>query len=280
MNNSYNNSRFNLPEPILIFDIETIPDVDSGKRLYPQLTSLSEADALTALIAIRQQEANSTFMRLPLHKIACLSLLWVDSKQQRFRLKSFALNEHSEAEIISTFFNIFDPEKDLNKLPDIVSWNGSGFDIPVMQYRAMHHKLTAPAFFNDKFHDGYKYNNYTNRYHTRHIDLMDKLSMYGASTRQQLDVVASLCGLAGKQDVDGSMVVDLVQNQDWHTLTTYCESDVINTWLLYLRWQLLQGTLTPDSFEQWQALTQQYLQTLTNTDGSLTHQGFLDSWQM
>ncbi|WP_230657825.1 3'-5' exonuclease [Psychrobacter sp. I-STPA10] len=275
-----NHSFLTLPEQILIFDIETIPDLDTGKRLYPQLAALSDTDALTALTAMRQQEANTTFMRLPLHKIACLSMLWVDSKQQRFRLKSFALNDYQEAEIINTFFNIFASDKKVEKLPNIVSWNGNGFDIPVIQYRAMHHKLTAPAFFNDKFHNDYKYNNYVNRYHTRHIDLMDRLSMFGASTRQQLDVIASLCGLAGKQDIDGSMVVDLVQNQDWHTLTTYCESDVINTWLLYLRWQLLQGNLTLDSHSQWQMLTQHYLQSITNSDGSLTHQGFLDSWQM
>lgn len=251
--------------PILIFDIETIPDVATGKRMYPKLANLNDADAQKALVAMRQQEANTDFMRLPMHKVACLSFLWVDATT--FTLKSLALNEHNEADILTTFFRAF------HKQPNLVSWNGSGFDLPVLLYRAMHHKLAAPELLNENSRDN-KYNNYLNRYHNRHLDLMDKLSLYTGFTKQPLDLVAGVCGFAGKQDMNGSMVVDLVANDEWQTLTTYCESDVLNTWFIYLRWQRLTGALNHNQADELEQQTQDYLKGLTNEDGNLRHQGF------
>lgn len=258
-----------LKTPILVFDIETVPDVDTGKRLYHDLNQLSDADALTALIALRQQQAGTDFMRLPLHKVACLSFLWVSDGQ--LTLKSLSLDTMTEEQILSTFFRAFDQQ------PNLVSWNGSGFDIPVLLYRAMHHKLSAPALLNE--HSGeFKYNNYLNRYHSRHLDLMDKLTLYAGFNKQPLDVVAALCGFAGKQDTDGSMVLGLVQDNQWQQLTTYCESDVLNTWLIYLRWQRLSGNLSHTAADELELTTRQFVQQLVGEDGSCRHQGFLQGW--
>ena len=87
--------------PILVFDIETIPDIQTGKRLYPELADLGDDDALTALIALRHAESGTEFMRLPLHKIACLSFLWFDGTT--FHLKSLTLQTMSEKEILVNF---------------------------------------------------------------------------------------------------------------------------------------------------------------------------------
>ena len=54
------------PQSLLVFDIETVPDLETGKRLYPNLAKLSDADTLSALTAIRQSEAGNAFMRPPL----------------------------------------------------------------------------------------------------------------------------------------------------------------------------------------------------------------------
>lgn len=255
------------PAPILVFDIETIPDVTTGKRLYPEIASLDEEQALTALIALREQEANSPFMRQPLHKVACLSFLWVENGQMT--LKSLSLENHSEEQILQTFFRAFD------KQPILVSWNGKGFDIPVIMYRALQYDISVPKFFNEM--GDMKYNNYLNRYHDRHTDLMVKMAM--GATFQPLDIVASLCGFAGKQDIDGTMVVGLVKNAEWQMLTTYCESDVINTWLLYLRWQRLIGKMPNETAEAWENGTHDYLKSLKNLDDSLRHEKFLTAWQ-
>lgn len=152
----------------------------------------------------------------------------------------------------------------------LVSWNGAGFDIPVLLYRALHHRLSAPKLFNTqaKF-------SYLNRYSEAHIDVMDKLSLYNGYNRQKLDTVAALCGYAGKQDTDGTMVVSMVQQGLWQALTTYCESDVINTWLIYLRYALLTGKYNAEQAEDFERRTYTFLATLHQTDGSLRHGAFL-----
>ena len=108
--------------PILVFDIETIPDIQTGKRLYPKLSDLGDDDALTALIALRYAESGTEFMRLPLHKIACLSFLWFDGTT--LHLKSLTLQTMSEKEILVNFLRAFD------KKPVLVSWNGLALVMP------------------------------------------------------------------------------------------------------------------------------------------------------
>lgn len=252
--------------PILVFDIETVPDLETGKRLYPSISELDDDDALTALIAMRQAEAGNDFMRLPLHKIACLSFLWVEHGQ--FTLKSLSLNEMSEKQILTTFFRAF------AKKPILVSWNGSGFDIPVLLYRALHHKISAPALFNAAHKPDYLY-----RYGEMHIDLMDKMSLHNGYNKQKLDTIAALCGFAGKGEMDGSQVVPMVQAGEWEKLTTYCESDVLNTWLIYLRWLILMGKADIEGCEMLSRHTQDFVASLVNQDGTLRHERFLEAWQ-
>ena len=260
--------------PILVFDIETIADTEGARRIYPQLADLNDADTLSALTAIRTQEAGHDFMRLPLQRIVCISALYI--KDGQFSLFSLTADKFSEKEILAKFFRAF---SNIEKLPQLVSWNGSGFDIPVLIYRAMQYDLSAPWLFEEGERiKNMRFDNYVNRFHTRHLDLMDRFSQYGASRREAMDVVASLYGLPGKTDVDGSMVGALVAADDWQTLSIYCESDVMNTWLIYLRWLRLTGKLSCPSFDHWQQQSIDYLQSFTQADGTVRHQEFLANW--
>lgn len=261
--------------PILVFDIETTADVAGARRIYPELAELSDTDALSALTSLRVQEAGHDFMRLPLQRIVCISALYI--KDGQFSLFSLSADKFSEEVILSKFFRAF---SDTNNLPQLISWNGSGFDIPVLIYRAMQYDLAAPWLFEEGERiKNMRFDNYVNRYQTRHLDLMDRFSQYGASRREAMDVVASLYGLPGKTDIDGSMVGDLVANEDWETLTLYCESDVMNTWLIYLRWLRLTGVIASPVFEQWQAQTREFLTLKTTADNTPRHQAFLQDWQ-
>ncbi|MGP5211211.1 3'-5' exonuclease [Psychrobacter alimentarius] len=261
-------------DPILVFDIETIADIEAARRIYPQLASLNDADTLSALTAIRTQEAGHDFMRLPLQRIVCISALYI--KDGKLSLFSLTADKFSEKDILAKFFRAF---SDLETLPQLISWNGSGFDIPVLIYRAMQYDLSAPWLFEEGERiKNMRFDNYVNRFHTRHLDLMDRFSQYGASRREAMDVVASLYGLPGKTDVDGSMVGDLVINGDWQTLSIYCESDVMNTWLIYLRWLRLTGQLSSSDFEVWQQQSYDYLVKYTQADGSARHQDFIADW--
>ncbi|MGE6390669.1 3'-5' exonuclease [Psychrobacter pacificensis] len=261
-------------DPILVFDIETVADIDGARRIYPQLAALNDEDTLSALTAIRTQEAGHDFMRLPLQRIACISALYI--KDGKLSLFSLTADKFSEKDILAKFFRAF---SDLETLPQLISWNGSGFDIPVLIYRAMQYDLSAPWLFEEGERiKNMRFDNYVNRFHTRHLDLMDRFSQYGASRREAMDIVASLYGLPGKTDVDGSMVGALVSSGDWQTLSIYCESDVMNTWLIYLRWLRLTGKLSSPDFDAWQQQSYDYLAQYTQADGSPRHQEFIADW--
>ena len=248
--------------PYLIFDIETIPDLATGRMLYG-IDIADDNDALQALIAMRQAEAGNDFMRLPLHKVACLSFLWVENGH--FTLRSLSLDTMSESEILTTFLRAF------KKNPTLISWNGTGFDLPVLLYRMTHHKLNAQALANA----GIGRYDYLNRYSEKHIDLMEKFTFGAWNNKQKLDTIANLCGFAGKGDIDGSQVVPMVQNGEWEKLTTYCESDVLNTWLIYLRWQILTSKVSSQAFDEQIRQTIHFINTLTHSDGTPRHPRFL-----
>ena len=261
-------------DPILVFDIETVADVDAARRIYPQLAELNDADALSALTAIRMQEAGHDFMRLPLQRIVCISALYI--KDGKLSMFSLTADKLSEQEMLAKFFRAFN---DTKTLPQLISWNGSGFDIPVLIYRAMQYDLSAPWLFEEGERiKNMRFDNYVNRFHTRHLDLMDRFSQYGASRREAMDIVASLYGLPGKTDIDGSMVGALVNNDDWQTLSIYCESNVMNTWLIYLRWLRLTGQLSSQDFEAWQQQSLDYLTTYIQVDNVPRHKAFIADW--
>ena len=116
-------------------------------------------------------------------------------------MKVFSL-EGQEKDIIQRFYDGIE-----KFVPQLVSWNGGGFDLPVLNYRALIHGVAAPMFWEtgDENRD-FRYNNYVSRYHARHTDLMDVLAMYQPRNNAPLDEVAQLAGLPGKIGVGGAMV--------------------------------------------------------------------------
>ncbi len=252
--------------PVLVFDIETMTDLKSGAHLYD--LNLEPSDLEQALAKLRRQESGNDFQRLPLHEIVCISGLWID-ENGTMKLFSFSQENFSEAEILSKFLSIFD-----KRHPTLVSWNGAQFDLPVILYRTMYHGLSAPSLFDQGEIDTQKrYNNYQNRYHHRHIDLMDVMSMFNLRNFQKLDDIAHMLGYPGKRGESGYFVPEYVKTQQWLKLTSYCEGDVLNTWLIYLRWLLLKGQLLNHDHRLWIQATIHYLQ------GKPEQQDFLNVWR-
>ena len=185
------------------------------------------------------------------------------------KLFSFSREHDSEATMLKKFLSIFD-----KRHPTLVSWNGSQFDLPVILFRAMYHGLSAPSLFDQGEIDQQKrYNNYQNRYHQRHVDLMDVMAMFNGRHFQKLDDIAYLLGFPGKRVDAGYHVPAFMQSGEWSRLTRYCEGDVLNTWLIYLRWLLLKGQLLLEDHTLWVQHTIQYLHTQPQ------HTDFLSVWQ-
>ena len=137
------------------------------------------------------------------------------------------------------------------RVPQLVSWNGGGFDLPVLHYRGLMHGVVASKYWDFGEDDReFKFNNYISRYHHRHLDLMDLLALYQPRANAPLDAMAKLCGLPGKLGMDGSAVHAAWLEGRIEDIRRYCETDVMNTYLLYCRYQLMRGGLTSEEHDQ------------------------------
>ena len=223
--------------PILVFDIETVPDVAGARRLRPALAGLSDAELAQRLFDERREKTGSDFLPLHLHRVVAISCAFRDDSG--FRVRSIGQPEDDEARLIQGFFATID-----RYTPQLVSWNGGGFDLPVLHYRGLIHGVHAARYWElgDEDRD-FRYNNYISRYHTRHTDLMDLLALYQPRANAPLDDLAKLCGLAGKLGMDGSKVWEAFLAGGIGQIRNYCETDVVNTYLLYTRFQRMRGVL-------------------------------------
>ena len=220
----------------LVFDIETVPDTDLGRRLYG-LTNLSDEQVGQIMFTKRRQETGSDFLSHEQHRVVAISVVM----RARDSLKVWSLGDEvsSEKDLIERFFDGLD-----KFTPDLVSWNGAGFDLPVLHYRSLLHGVTAARYWETGESDtSFRFSNYLSRFHWRHIDLMDVLSGFQGRGRASLDDIATLLGLPGKVGMHGSQVWDVYRQGGLPRIRGYCETDVLNTYLVYLRFQLLRGHL-------------------------------------
>ena len=227
---------------LLIFDIETIPDVSTGRKLF-DLDGLSDKDTAEALFALRRAKTGHDFLPHHLQKIIAISLVLSHGSQ----LKVWSLgDEHSdEKELIQRFFAGIDKHT-----PTLISWNGSGFDLPVLHYRALLHGVAAPTYWEMGDHQqAFRWNNYLNRFHYRHLDLMDVLAGYQNKAFAPLDDIASMLGFPGKMGMDGEKVWGEYLAQNIKGIRDYCETDVLNTYCVYLRFELMRGTIHAEEYE-------------------------------
>lgn len=226
---------------ILVFDIETIPDVTAGRRLY-NLEAESDAEIAQMMFARRAEETGgSDFLKLHLHRVVAISV--VLRHHDTFKVWSLGDLNDPEAELLQRFFDGIE-----RYTPTLVSWNGTQFDLPVLHYRSLLNKIVAPRYW-EKDEPAFKWNNYLSRYHERHTDLMDVLANYSARANVPLDEIATLLGFPGKMGMHGSKVWENYLQGDLISIRNYCETDVLNTYLVYSRFLVFQGKITPEQYE-------------------------------
>ena len=229
---------------VFVFDLETVPDVVSGRKIHALGASLSERSVADAMFAIRRNKVGHDFLPLHLHRIVAISV--VLRSGERFKVWSLGEEGSGEAELIRRFFDGLERFS-----PDLVSWNGGGFDLPVLHYRALLHGIASPRYWDTGDDDqSMRWNNYLSRFHQRHTDLMDVLAAYQPRASAPLDQIATMCGFPGKMGMSGAGVWDAFLDGGIADIRAYCETDVVNTYLLWLRWQLLRGRLDPQGYEQ------------------------------
>jgi len=197
----------------LVLDIETVPD--------PALYVLPDVAPATA-------GGDKPFPPLHAHRPIVLGVLWLDEAYRFRRLGTIeGKDEKSMLESFSSFVH--------RHQPDLVTYNGRSFDLPVLALRSLRHGVAMSWYYSGRVRHRYS--------EEGHLDLCDMLSDHGAARSISLDAVARLIGLPGKIGVDGSQVEGLYNAGQLESIKSYCLADVAQTSLLFLRFRLLQGAM-------------------------------------
>ncbi len=230
--------------PVLAFDIETVPDTSGLRRVHGLPQEMSDRDVAELAFQRRRQVSGNDFLALHLHRVVAIACTLRDENQ--FAVWSLGHRDEPEGDLLRRFFDGLE-----RYTPQLVSWNGGGFDLPVLHYRALVHGVKARRYWDLGDDDReFRFNNYISRYHMRHLDLMDVLSSYQPRAVAPLDDIARMLGFPGKLGMDGSKVWAAFQNGELDAIRNYCETDAVNTYLVFLRFQMMRGILDADQYER------------------------------
>tara|TARA_B100001765_G_scaffold116649_1_gene72696 strand:+ start:580 stop:1314 length:735 start_codon:yes stop_codon:yes gene_type:complete len=236
----------------LVFDIETIPDLDYGKQ-FLNLDGLEEADIGRAMFFQQLQKTGTEFLPLNLHKIIAISVL--TDTGSNLEVESLGSEDSSERSMIQLFYDLVGANDNC-----LVTWNGLLFDIPVLNYRALFNQVDASSYWQNELW---------------HIDLKDVLANHNAKAQGSLDSVAKGLNLPGKLDVSGDQVWDLYLEGRIEDIRNYCEHDVLNTYLIFIHYQAMIGKITN---EELSSRIHSLKQLLSNTEKQ-HFQLFLSAWE-
>lgn len=241
--------------PTLTFSITTIPDTDGLRAIYGT-DEHANAEQL-AEIAFQQgrQSHEQDFLPLHLHRVAAIACTLRDD--DHFHVWSLGHPHDSEAILIQHLFDIMEKHRPLS-----ISWNGSGFDLPVLCYRALTHNLTAPRQWDANKRE-------------QHINLMHELACHQPDAHASLHDIARLCGLPATPDLAPNQIWVDWQAGKQDSLRQQNELNALNTYLLYLRFLRLRGSMTPVQLQTECNLVRASLTQLDEPHWL----GFLQAWQ-
>ena len=256
---------------IFVFDIETVPDIKNGRILYNLGIDKNDQEVAEIMLEKRQEKnINSAILPYHLQRIVAISVA-LRTKNQ-FKIGSLGNIDSDEATLIEAFFKCIE-----RYLPTLVSWNGSGFDLPVLHYRSLLHGVSSPNYWNVGNDDAsFRWNNYLSRYHYRHTDLMDVLAAYQGRANAPLTEIAVMLGLPGKLGMDGSQVWDYFLQGKLAAIRNYCETDVLNTYLIYLRFELIRGNLSLETYQKECA----YVREKITEENKPHFKQFINAWKI
>ena len=228
---------------LCVFDCETIPDVELVRSQF-DIKSESDLDASIEAQKAYEEKKKTTFLPIPFHKVVAISAVIGDEFGVFKKVSS--IEGENEKEMIENFIKFINV-----KNPKLVSFNGRGFDMPMLMVRAMKYNIQAPAYFevDNRSLNKSKWENYRTRYSDKfHIDLQDHISEFGAVRGMNLNLLCQMMGIPGKFDVSGDQVMELYYQNEIDKIKEYCESDVLNTYWLYLKYELLRGNITHNDY--------------------------------
>jgi predicted PolB exonuclease-like 3'-5' exonuclease len=189
----------------------------------------------------KKRGGGDAFPAPPYHRIAVMGAALLDAA---YRLRNIWIvgERHDEFFALTALVAFLNAKLAAGINVTLVSWNGRGFDLPVIVARCLRHGLAWPWYYSPAADARRRYGG------AGHVDLMDLLADYGAGRTYGLDLAAKLIGMPGKLDCKGSNVQAMIDAGQIEEVRAYCMADVAQTAALFLRVQLLRGELAPANY--------------------------------
>jgi predicted PolB exonuclease-like 3'-5' exonuclease len=231
---------------IIIWDLETVPDIN-GFAAANDLIGKTDAEIRGVI--------GDKFPKHIYHSIVCIGALVAHREPDHWAVDAIGaphVGERSEKELIQAFV-----DKIAELDPQLVTFNGNSFDLPVLRYRAMKNSIAAP---------GLSARPYFNRYSDDALDLCDVLSSFAPQAKATLHELCKVMGMSGKPDsIDGSEVGRYFLEGKIKEIADYCETDIVNTYRVWLRYELFRGKLTSIQFQFSEQKLGEFIKTRGNT---------------
>src|SRR5262249_39870081 len=239
----------NMPSNVIVWDLETVPDI-KGFAAANGHDGKTDEEIRAAI--------GDKFPKHLYHSIICIGALIAYRENDHWVVDALGaphVGERSEKELITSFVARIAA---LN--PQLVTFNGTSFDLPVLRYRAMTHAVSAP---------GLAARPYFNRYSEDTIDLCDVLSSFSSPAKATLHEVCRVMGLPGKPDgISGAEVEKYFRDGHIREIADYCKSDVVNTYRIWLRYELFRGKLTDGAFQASESNLAEFIKARDNATAS------------
>jgi predicted PolB exonuclease-like 3'-5' exonuclease len=219
------------PPGWLVFDCESIPD---GKLLnivkYPTETLTPEA-----AVARAQTEAldrtGSDFLPVTFQLPIAITMLRVGVDFSLQGIACLDAPHYRPREIVGQFWAGLEHHRKIGAGVKIVTFNGRGFDLPLLEMAAFRYGIAAPAILGERTDDW-------------HLDLMDWLTNHGEIRLSGgLNLLAKLLGKPGKMEVTGNKVYRMWLDAKIDAINDYCLCDTLDTYFVFLRTRVMAGAL-------------------------------------
>lgn len=254
-----------------IFDIETIADGELVSKIRYPNESLTPGEALARYQAQLLAETGKDVLPVTFMLPISVAVAKVDAEYRLLDVAVLDAPKYRPQVITRHFWQGWNAYG----RPTLVSFNGRGYDVPVMELAAYRYGYSVPAWFNV---NARTYEQSRNRYNSMaHLDLLDLMSNFGASRISGgLNLLANLIGKPGKTGVDGSQVQQMYDAGEVGAINDYCRCDVLDTYFVFLRTRVLLGKLTIDDEHRLVGEAKTWLEIQSETIP--VYQSYLSHW--
>ena len=277
----------NVNSKVLAFDVEWVPDPESGKVAYELPQDMSDREVIEFMWKQggATEEEPMPFLKVVLCKIVSISMVFRESDRDgataRLKLHSIPSiptsdEDCSERRIIEDFFKILDKHR-----PQLVGYNTLGADIPILAQRMIKHGLHG-GFFTQRPNRPWEGADFFARGSDWNIDLMNCLSANarGQGTKPSLHEISVISGIPGKMEgVDGKQVAPMWLEGRLDEIVAYNECDALTTYLLWLRMAHSIGHFDSDQYAEEQRLLRDMIKEESENPRRRHLLGYLSKWE-